>query len=165
MPRFTKSFLCALCTAAALALAIPISASAQSAAQSEGSPLSQTAKEISPSELPDSPGAVQSAAQNGTLQQSSSSSSSGAATTPQSTSSAESQESKPQRPVGTAAAEAPVVSGTTAAEPAGVAVAPAKQHRVRTIVLKTGAIIGAGVAVGTIVALTAGTSSKPPGAH
>jgi hypothetical protein len=45
------------------------------------------------------------------------------------------------------------------------AIAPAKQHRTRTIVIKVGAIIGAGVAVGTIVALTAATSSKPPGAH
>lgn len=72
---------------------------------------------------------------------------------------------KPQRPVGTAAAEAPKVSGITAAQPAGVAIAPAKQHRVRKIVLKVGAIAGAGAAVGTVIALTAGTSSKPPGAH
>ncbi len=71
----------------------------------------------------------------------------------------------PQKPVGTAAAEAPSASGVAASQPAGVAVAPAKQRRVRTIVLRTGAIIGAGVAVGSVVALTAGTSSKPPGAH
>lgn len=71
----------------------------------------------------------------------------------------------PQKPVGTAAAEAPSASGVAASQPAGVAIAPAKQRRVRTIVLRTGAIIGAGVAVGTVVALTAGTSSKPPGAH
>ncbi len=72
---------------------------------------------------------------------------------------------KPQRPVGTAAAEAPKVSGITAAQPAGVAIAPAKQHRVRKIVLRVGAIAGAGAALGTVIALTAGTSSKPPGAH
>src|SRR4029077_18096986 len=75
------------------------------------------------------------------------------------------QTQKPQRPVGTAAAEAPKVSGVTAAQPAGVAIAPAKQRRVRTIVLKVGALVGAGVAVGTVIALTAGTSSKPPGAR
>ena len=75
------------------------------------------------------------------------------------------QDQKPQRPAGTAAAEAPKVTGITAAEPAGVAIAPAKQRRVRTIVLKVGAIIGAGAAIGTVVALSAGTSSKPPGAH
>jgi len=70
-----------------------------------------------------------------------------------------------QRPVGTAAAEAPRVSGITAAEPAGVAIAPAKQHRVRTIAIKVGAILGASAALGTVIALTAATPSKPPGAH
>src|ERR1700693_1403564 len=34
-----------------------------------------------------------------------------------------------QKPVGTAAAEAPDTSGIAASQPAGVAVAPAKQHR------------------------------------
>ena len=70
-----------------------------------------------------------------------------------------------QRPVGTAAAEAPTVSGVTAAQPAGAAIAPAKQRRVRTIVLKAGAILGAGAAIGTVIALSAATPSKPPGAH
>jgi hypothetical protein len=72
---------------------------------------------------------------------------------------------KLQRPVGTAAAEAPKVSGITAAQPAGAAIAPAKQRRVRIIVLKVGAILGAGAAIGTVVALSAATPSKPPGAH
>ncbi len=67
--------------------------------------------------------------------------------------------------VGTAVAEAPPSSGIAASQPAGVAIAPAKQRRVRTIVLRMGAIVGAGVAVGSVVALTAATSSKPPGAH
>lgn len=84
---------------------------------------------------------------------------------PDSTAPAQAPPEKPQRPVGTAAAEAPKVSGITAAQPAGVAIAPAKQHRVRKIVLRVGAIVGAGAALGTVIALTAGTSSKPPGAH
>jgi hypothetical protein len=75
------------------------------------------------------------------------------------------QNEKPQRPVGTAAAEAPRVNGVTAAQPAGVAIAPAKQRRVRTIVLRVGALVGAGAALGTVIALTAATPSKPPGAH
>jgi len=75
------------------------------------------------------------------------------------------QNEKMQRPVGTAAAEAPKVSGVTAAQPAGVAIAPAKQRRVRILVLKMGAILGAGAAIGTVVALSAATPSKPPGAH
>ena len=71
----------------------------------------------------------------------------------------------PQKPVGTAAAGPPNASGIAASQPAGVAIAPAKQHRVRTLVLRTSAIIGAGVAIGTVVALTAATPGKPPGAH
>jgi hypothetical protein len=71
----------------------------------------------------------------------------------------------PQRPVGTAAAGAPTTTGVAASEPAGVAIAPAKQHRARTIIIRTGAIIGAAVAVGVVVGLTEATGSKPPGAH
>lgn len=102
------------------------------------------------SDLPDSPGTTQAqAAGSGQPQQ--------PATAPQ--------EQKLQRPVGTAAAEAPKVNGVTAARPAGVAIAPAKQHRVRTIVIRTGAILGAGVALGAVIALASATPSKPPGAH
>jgi hypothetical protein len=70
-----------------------------------------------------------------------------------------------QKPEGTAAAEAPNATGVAASQPAGVAIAPGKQHRARTIVIRVGAILGAGAAVGTVVALTAATPSKPPGAH
>jgi hypothetical protein len=71
----------------------------------------------------------------------------------------------PQKPVGTAAAETSKASGVAASQPAGVAIAPAKQRRVRMIVIRVGAILGAGAAVGTVVALTQATPSKPPGAH
>jgi len=53
----------------------------------------------------------------------------------------------------------------TAAEPAGIAMAPAKQHRARAIVIKVGAMVGAGAALGTVLGLTAATHSKPPGAR
>jgi hypothetical protein len=71
----------------------------------------------------------------------------------------------PQKPVGTAAAEPTHAGGIAASQPAGVAIAPAKQRRTRTIVIRTAAIIGAAVAVGTVVGLTEATGSKPPGAH
>jgi len=71
----------------------------------------------------------------------------------------------PERPVGTAAAEPTHAGGVAASQPAGVAIAPAKQRRTRTIVIRTAAIIGAAVAVGTVVGLTEATGSKPPGAH
>jgi hypothetical protein len=122
---------------------------------------------LASSELPDSPGASWLKTQEVSPQQNSSqpAQSSSASSGNSVTTTGQDQAQKPQRPVGTAAAEAPTVNGVTAAEPAGVAIAPAKQRRVRTIVLKVGAMVGAGVAVGTVIALTAATSSKPPGAH
>ena len=119
------------------------------------------AEKLSASEMPDSPGFVLLAQQTATLNQAAQSSDQPAPPTAK----AQGADQKPQRPVGTAAAEAPKVTGITAAQPAGVAIAPARQKRVRTIVLKVGAIIGAGAAVGTVIALTAATPSKPPGAH
>jgi hypothetical protein len=120
----------------------------------------RTVSTVASAELPDSPSAILSQLQDSGGQ---------TASQPQNTqppqSDAPAQKQGAQRPVGTAAAEAPKVSGITAAQPAGVAIAPAKQRRVRTIVLKVGAIVGAGAALGTVIALTEATASKPPGAH
>jgi len=134
-----------------------------------------------PSELPESPGAVR-AHEPGSTEPGSTeplpAQSSGAAE-PQSPASQPSQSepaeaprqsvppspTAPQQPVGTAAAETSKTSGIAASQPAGVAIAPAKQRRVRLIVIRVGAILGAGAAVGTVVALTQATASKPPGAH
>jgi len=112
--------------------------------------------------LPDSPGTKRAQSQDASSQRSGSSQT---ASTPFQQSAVTTQDQKPDRPVGTAAAEAPKVSGITAAEPAGVAIAPAKQRRVRTMVLKVGAIVGAGAALGVIIALSEATPSKPPGAR
>jgi hypothetical protein len=136
-------------------LMIAVSMFAQNAPSSDPSPGAAPTQRISALELPDSPGAVEAGTEN--PQQSGSS----AQTAP----SPAEQNQKTQHPAGTAAAPAPLVSGITAAQPAGVAIAPAKQHRVRTIVLRVGAILGAGAALGTTVALTAATPSKPPGAR
>ena len=129
-------------------------------------------EETASAELPDSPGTVQSQAENAQQSQAGTAQSA-TPTSPQDptaapvapSASSTQQQSQPQRPVGTAAAEAPRVSGVTAAQPAGVAIAPAKQRRVRTLVIKVGVIAAASVALGTTIALTMGTSSKPPGAH
>lgn len=123
--------------------------------------------------LPDSPGITLARLQDPVPQKSDSTQSSAPAAAQSSTERNGSQEQQPQpeqeqklqRPVGTAAAAAPGVSGVTAAQPAGVAIAPAKQHRVRTIILRTGAILAGGAALGSVIALTKATPSKPPGAH
>jgi len=72
------------------------------------------------------------------------------------------QPKKPQEPVGAAAAEKVPTAGGAASKPAGVAIAPAKQHQTRSLLLKIGAIAAAGVAAGTLYALSRGTSSTPP---
>jgi len=112
-------------------------------------------------QFPDSPGAAWARSQESSAAENTAHSS----PAQQSAQSGASEEQKAQRPVGTAAAEAPRVSGITAAEPAGVAIAPAKQHRARAIVVKVGALVGAAAALGTVVGLSEATHSKPPGAH
>lgn len=113
--------------------------------------------------LPDSPGAVRSSsAEQKPAEDSIAQLEEGQS---ESNSAARAQAAPPQKPVGTAAAEAPNVSAIAASQPAGVAIAPAKQRRVRTIILRTGAILGGAAAIGAIVGLTAATPPKPPGAH
>jgi cytoskeletal protein RodZ len=70
-----------------------------------------------------------------------------------------------REPVGTAAAESVSTSGVAASRPAGAALAPAKQRRIRSILIKVGALAGVGVAVGATMALSQASPSKPPGAH
>ena len=141
--------------------AFVLNCSVLSRAQEPERDLGQRVTAVAAAELPDSPSATLSQLQNSNGQTGSSQTQN----TPPPQSSAPAQRQEEQRPVGTAAAEAPKVSGITAAQPAGVAIAPAKQRRVRTIVLKVGAIAGAGAALGTVIALTAASPSKPPGAH
>lgn len=153
--------ICALALCGALAETLPAEAQEPNSAPP---PRTSQSKAVVPNDtLPDSPGAVRSSSHDATRTASS------IAQLQQgqdlAEGAAQSESNAPQRPVGTAAAEAPNVSAIAGSEPAGVAIAPAKQHRVRTIILRTGAIIGAGVAIGAVVALTAATPPKPPGAH
>lgn len=120
--------------------------------------------------LPDSPGAIRSGLREAENQQNDSkeqSTQAGPATPQTVEPPAQSQSSlpSPQQPIGTAATGPSKVSGVAASQPSGVAVAPAKQRRARRIVLRVGAIVGAGAAVGTVIALTRATPSKPPGAR
>jgi hypothetical protein len=78
---------------------------------------------------------------------------------------AQPQEQLPHEPLGTAAAESIETTGVAASRPAGAAVAPAKQRRVRSILIKVGALVGAGVAIGATMALSQSSPSRPPGSH
>jgi len=69
------------------------------------------------------------------------------------------------QPVGTAAAEALPITGVAASRPAGAALAPARQRRVRSVLIRVGALVGAGAAIGTTMALSQASPSRPPGSH
>jgi hypothetical protein len=158
-------------------------ASAQQASVAEQSSLvKKSAAPAAPTgkELPDSPGVSLARLQPPEPVQSSSARSEGgqssgapapapAQATPAQPAPAQPIQATPQpatpKPEGTAAAGANPATGVAASQPAGMAIAPAKQHRTRTLVLRTGAILGAGVALGSVFALTQGTPSKPPGAR
>jgi hypothetical protein len=71
----------------------------------------------------------------------------------------------PAQPQGTAAAAIQPTTGTAGSRPSGAAIAPAKQKRNRSLLIKLGALAGAGIAVGTVFALSSAGSSKPPGAN
>ena len=157
----TASWVAVLCVASALVSA--------ATAQQVTIPAASTSGIQQQADLPDSPGVTLAKLQAPAQAQDNSGQSPNAPVAAQppspQTQSPQAQPQPPQRPVGTAAAEPTHAGGVAASQPAGVAIAPAKQRRVRTIVIRTAALIGAGVAVGTVVALTEATGSKPPGAH
>lgn len=64
-------------------------------------------------------------------------------------------------PVGTAVAPYEKGIGIAASRPAGAVIAPAKQRRTRSFVIKVGLLVGAAVAVGTVVGLSSGSPSRP----
>lgn len=87
------------------------------------------------------------------------------ATTPAPDQQATPAQNKPaEQPVGAAAAQAGVTSGGAVSKPAGMAIAPAKQRQVRSLLIKLGAIAAGGAAIGAVVGLSKGSPSKPPGA-
>jgi hypothetical protein len=71
------------------------------------------------------------------------------------------QQNSVTRPVGTAAAPLEKPSGVTASRPAGAVIAPAKQRRARAILIRVSIVVGAAVAVGTVVALSHSSPSRP----
>jgi hypothetical protein len=71
------------------------------------------------------------------------------------------QQTTPSQPLGTAAAPAEPANGVAASRPAGAAIAPAKQKRSRTLAIRVGLLVGAAVAIGTVVALSSASPSRP----
>jgi hypothetical protein len=74
---------------------------------------------------------------------------------------AQQQQGVDAKPVGTAPAPLEKTSGVAASQPAIAVIAPAKQKRARAILIKMSIVIGAAVAVGTVVALSRASPSRP----
>jgi hypothetical protein len=68
----------------------------------------------------------------------------------------------PTPAVGTAAAPAETSAGIAASRPAGAVIAPAKQKRRHTILIRVAVVVGAAVAIGTVAALSHASASEPP---
>jgi hypothetical protein len=66
-----------------------------------------------------------------------------------------------QKPLGTAAAPYTNPTGITGSRPAGAAIAPARQRRVRAILISLGVIAAAGIAVGTVAGMSHASPSRP----
>ena len=71
------------------------------------------------------------------------------------------QQNGPAPAVGTAAAPAVKATGVAGSRVSGAAIAPAKQKRVHTFLIRVAVVAAACVAVGTIVALSHATPSQP----
>jgi hypothetical protein len=67
-------------------------------------------------------------------------------------------------PSGAAGAKAANVKGSPVAQPVGAAVAPPRQRGHRSFLIKMGLVAGAGIAVGSAVALSQRSPARPPGA-
>lgn len=137
------------------ASALPVPHEGTGSAETQNSPATAAPPDTQP--LPDSPGAGRSAIANPTDDNE--------AGAPPAPDPPQSHPTSTQKPVGTAAAQTASTTGFAVARPAGAAMAPAKQRRVRTIVISVAAVVGAGVALGTVAALSRGTPSRPPGSQ
>jgi len=66
-----------------------------------------------------------------------------------------------QNPVGTAAAPLTRPTGVAGSRPAGAAIAPAKQKRVKAIFIRVGLIVAGAAAAGAVIGLSKGSPSHP----
>jgi hypothetical protein len=112
---------------------------------------SQTKADITQPEetYPDSPSAANSQATGKTAQSS----------TPNS--GTEQQQTASPQPVGTAVAPYETTTGVAASRPSGAVIAPAKQRRARSILIRVSIVVGGAVAIGTVVALSTASHSRP----
>jgi hypothetical protein len=73
----------------------------------------------------------------------------------------EPQQTPSSEPVGTAAAPYQKTTGIAASRPAGAVIAPAKQKRARSFLIRVALLAGAAIALGTVAGISAATPSRP----
>ncbi|HKU23680.1 MAG TPA: hypothetical protein VJQ50_21890 [Terriglobales bacterium] len=118
--------------------------------QSTSAPPASPSTGQNPPDLPDAPGTAPATQQDNN--------------SPQNQNSQKPPSQPAQAPAGTGAAEAGPTAGGAGSRPAGMAIAPAKQHQVRSFLIKLGAIAGGAIAIGTVYALSRSSPSRPSGA-
>ena len=138
---YSKCFLAAMLVAGFVCSEMPLLASAQQSSQSS------TATQTADDSLPDAP-------QSQTAQ---------TQTTQAQTAQTPSAQQSAPAPSGAAGAKAANVKGAPVAQPAGAAVAPVRQRGHRSLLIKVAVIAGAGIAVGSVIALSKSSSARPPG--
>jgi hypothetical protein len=65
------------------------------------------------------------------------------------------------QPLGTAAAPYENTLGVAASRPAGAVIAPAKQRRSHSFLIRVGLLVGGAAAIGTVVALSKSSPNRP----
>ena len=139
--RSSAALLALLLVPAAQAAPIP-QQSAASSSQAKGTQTAETQPQGSV--LPDAP-SPQEPSQN----------------SEQTNSQPDSKQQSTPAPVGTAVAPAEEPVGAAGSKPAGAVIAPAKQRRVHTLLISAALIAGAGIAIGTVAALSHASPGQP----
>jgi cytoskeletal protein RodZ len=131
--------------AAGLLMLLLVVQGAESAMAQQTGPAQQSAQQAEQASLPESPAPAADRQRSDQSEQSTSAK----------------QDGESQKPIGTAAAPEVNPVGVAGAKAAGAAIAPAKQRRAHSFVIKFALIAGAAAAGGAVVALTAGSRSRP----
>ena len=153
---FPLSRLVAVCLSALIAVPLPLAAAAQQAPSAQ--------------QLPDAPARANQSAKSETAiatpppapaPEGWSSSLAQQAPALQDRSQDQDQQNQPQKPVGTAAGPVTNPTGVAGARPAGAAIAPGRQRRVKALFIRIGIIVAAAAATGAVIGLSKGSPSRP----
>lgn len=138
-------------------LAVPLTAQTQQPlpSQQEGTSSVEQAQPQTPDQTSDHAAGRPAAQTNSTVPEGPSS------TAPLTNNTNQASPQTPTQPVGTAAAPYEKTLGAASSRPAGAVIAPAKQRRSHSLLIKVGLIVGGAAAIGTVVALSKASPNRP----